>query len=63
MDVVFKNLHALANDKKFMAMLHATYADDKQELCNDKNENDYSKIVNFYDDLHAYNNMFMWPDR
>ena len=54
LDTIFSEIVALRNDKNFMRMYEATIADDEHKLVTDENEDDYSRIINIYDDLHDH---------
>ena len=58
MDIVWRTLNDLHKDKKFMKMMQAIADDKESNLLTDDNEDDYSRIANFYDDLRDHSNMF-----
>ena len=58
MDTVWRTLNKLRSDKKLMKMMSAIADDRDSKLLTDDNEDDYSRIANFYDDLRDHSNMF-----
>ena len=59
MDSIWAAMDALQKDKQFMKLMkHCCDAKFKDEEVTAENEDDYSRIVNFYDDLNDRANSF-----
>lgn len=65
MTLVFSTLNDLRNDKEFIKLMEYVCSRDfnepnaiKDGTLNEKNEDDYARVVNFHDDLVDYANNY-----